>query len=198
MHGRTSASVPLGLLAGQVGVGEQLAAHGHEVESTGGDRRIGVDRIETPEADDRDRDGPAKGGGERQERAAAVGRVPVGDADGHVRVGVRRDVDGVDARLDRQTRRHHRLVGLGAAGLVRLRGVEPDPHREVRAHASAHRGDHLEQEPGPARRAIRPTRPHGGWSPGRGRRRAGSRGRRAARCRRSPPRRRAPRRPRTG
>ena len=144
-----------GELVRQVGVGQQLAPHRHEVGLAVGDHTIGLVGLEAPERDHRHRDASLGLGRVVAQRADDVRRVGIGRP-GRV-VGVRGDVHRVDAGGDRELDRLELFVPAFAVGLVRFERVDPDPHREVAADTLAHRADHFDEQPRPSFEAPAPA-----------------------------------------
>ncbi len=78
-----------------------------------------------------------------------VGGVRLGEADGHVRVAVRRHVDSVEPGAGREAGDRDRVLERLAAFGAHLVAVDPGPERVPVAHGLADGGDHLEQEARP-------------------------------------------------
>ena len=108
-----------GQLVGQVGVGEQLAAHGDEVGVARGQRRLGDVGLDAPDGDHRHRRPVATPGAANGSSSARLVRgVRLGHAEGGAGVGGRAHVDGVGAGRLGQRRRPRR----GRRGSRRPRG----------------------------------------------------------------------------
>ena len=146
----------VGQLVGQVGVGEQLAAHGDEVGPPVGQHPLGVLGLEATERDDRDVDPGPHGRRVLAQGPDGVGRVGVGGSGRDVGAGVGGDVHRVDARGQRELDGAQLVVERLAVGLVVLDGVDADPERVLGAQSGAHGPQHLAEQAGPVLDAATP------------------------------------------
>ena len=134
-------------LVRQVGVGEQLAAHRHEVGPAVGQDQLRFVGLEASERDDRDARGLPHRRGVPREVTHTVRRVRVGGTGGHVHRGVRGDVHRVEPGRDRSLDHLELVLEALAVGLVVLQRVDAHPQREV-AEPRPGRPDDLEEQAG--------------------------------------------------
>ena len=138
-----------GELDGDLGVGQHLARHGHEVITAGGDvlrRQIGLD---APGGDDRDAHGRLDRFRVGDKPARGVYQRCFGEGGTRGDGGVGRDADGVGPSALAQLGRGHRVGQRDAARCAQFLGVQPHPHRKARAAARLDGADHFQQQPGP-------------------------------------------------
>jgi hypothetical protein len=123
----------LGELAGQLRVGEELAAHRHEVGPPLPQQRLGSLRLDSTHRDHRDSDGPLDASREVHEALLPVHQGGVGEGHPGGRVGVGAHVHRVGARLLSELRGPGGVLQGDAALDPKLPGVDPRPHREIGA-----------------------------------------------------------------
>ena len=136
-----------GELVGQVGVGEQLAAHRDEIGCALGEHLFGVLRFESSECDHRQVRCRFDCRGEMHQVAGGVGRVAIGDPHRDHRVAIRAHMDRGSTGAFGHRDHGDCVIEGGAAGGVRFVGIQPHPHRHGIVRAFPDRADDLGQEP---------------------------------------------------
>ena len=157
MHGLDVVDPTGGELGGQVGIGQQLAAHGHEVGLAVGEQLLGLVGLVAAVGDDRHVDDGADPSGVLRERAGPVGCVGVGGTGARVGIGVGGEVHRGGPGVDRPPDDLALLLEGLRVGFDVLDGVDAHPHREVGAGPCPDGADHLEQHPGPVLERAAPA-----------------------------------------